>query len=172
MRTALPLLVALAAPAAAEVKSVTETGFSIEDSVLIGAPRGQVYAALGQPATWWNPTHSWSGDAAHMTLDVRPGGCFCERLPKDGGFVEHGRVIFAQPGQMLRLSAALGPLQAEAVSGSLSFKLDPGPFGDTTNLTVTYVVGGYVRGGATKLAPAVDAVIGEQIRRLAASLRK
>lgn len=172
MRAALLALAVVATPAAAEVTSKSETGFAIEDSILISATRAQVYTALGQPAQWWNSRHSWSGDAANLTLDARPGGCFCEQLPREGGFVEHGRVIFAQPGQMLRLSAALGPLQAEAVTGTLSFKLDPGPIGDSTLLTVTYVVGGYVRHGASRFAPAVDAVINEQIKRLAASLRK
>lgn len=170
MKTCLALLLATisALPAAAEVKSVNDSGFAVEHVIQIAAPRQRVYAALIEPGKWWNASHSWSGDAANMTIDARPGGCFCERLPKSGGFAEHARVVFAQPGHILRLSGALGPLQAEAVTGTLSFTLDPGPTDDTTRLTVSYVVGGYVRNGTAQFAPVVDMVIGEQAKRLAA----
>ena len=35
-----------------------------------------------------------------------------------------------------------------------------------TKLVVTYVVGGYMAGGFEKIAPAVDAVVGDQAGRL------
>lgn len=154
----------IATPAAAEVTSSSESGFATRHSVTIKASPAQVYAALLQPQKWWNSQHSWSGDAANLSLDVRPGGCFCEKLP--GGGVEHGRVIFARPEQMLRLSAALGPLQGEAVSATLSWTLAAVPEG--TRVTQDYVVGGYIRGGAARLASPVDSVVGEQLERLAA----
>ncbi len=157
----------VATPAAADVKAVSDAGFVVEHSVLINASRAQVYAAVVVPSRWWNGSHSWSGSAANMTIDPLAGGCFCEALPANKGSVEHGRVVFADPGKMFRLSAALGPLQGEAVTGTLTFKLDPGPVGDTTRLTVTYVVGGYVRSGVRGFAAPVDGVIGEQVGRLA-----
>jgi transcription termination factor Rho len=58
-----------------------------------------------------------------MSIDVRPGGCWCEGLP-DGGFVEHMRVVHARPRQMLRMVGALGPLQKVSVNGAMEFVLD------------------------------------------------
>ncbi len=66
---------------------------------------------------------------------------------------------------MLRLSGALGPLQGEALSGTLTIKIVPGKDG-TSAVTFEYVVGGYSRMALTELAPAVDGVIAEQHRRL------
>lgn len=154
----------IATPAAAEVTSSAETGFATRHSAIVKASPAQVYAALLQPQKWWNPQHSWSGDAANLSLDPRPGGCFCEKLP--GGGVEHGRVIFARPGQLLRLSAALGPLQGEGVSATLSWTLTAVPEG--TRITQDYVVGGYIRGGGAKWAAPVDGVVGGQFARLVA----
>ena len=66
---------------------------------------------------------------------------------------------------MIRLSGALGPLQAEAVIGTLTFKLSP-EGSNATRLTLTYVVGGYVRAGADTLAPKVDEVLALQVLNL------
>jgi hypothetical protein len=74
----------------------------------------------------------------------RSSGCFCERL-KDGGSVQHLQVVYAAPGEGLRLRGALGPLQTEGVDGTLSWTLKPVEGG--TSLTQSYVVGGYIRSG-------------------------
>jgi uncharacterized protein YndB with AHSA1/START domain len=154
----------------AEVISAIETGFALTRVVTINKPPAAVYAALGRPATWWDSGHSWSGDAKNMTLNLRVGGCFCESLPATRGGVEHGRVVFASPGKQLRLQAALGPLQAEAVTGTLTWTLKPVDGG--TEVTNTYVVGGMMRGGGTKWAPVVDSVVGVQLDRLKAMLER
>lgn len=160
----------MAAPAAAEVKSASAAGFESTHVALVAAPPDRVYAALGQPRLWWNKDHSYSGDAANLSLDVRPGGCFCEAVPADGSTVEHGRVVYARPGKALRLSAALGPLQGEGVAAALTWTLKPVAGG--TEVTQTYVVGGYVRGGADKLAAIVDQVMGSQLAGLKAYFDK
>lgn len=150
----------------AAVTAQQQSGFAIEQGVDVAADPVAVYALLQQPGRWWNSDHSYSGDARNMTLDARVGGCFCEALPaKDGlfaGSVEHARVIYAVPARTLRLVGSLGPLQAEAVTGTLTFTLKPLGAGGT-RVNMTYVVGGYVRGGADKLASAVDRVLGEQL---------
>ena len=87
---------------------------------------------------------------------------------KDGG-VKHGRVIFGQTNKTLRLTAPLG-LQGEAITARLTLTLTPE--GTGTKIAVSYIVGGYTRMGMTKFAPLVDGVIGEQVKRLAAVLRK
>ncbi|MDI1297047.1 MAG: ATPase, partial [bacterium] len=74
---------------------------------------------------------------------------------------EHGRVIYAAPGQQLRLSGALGPLQSEAVTGTLSFVIAPSAYG--ARITMSYAVGGYLRGGAAPMATTVDQMLGEQL---------
>jgi len=102
--------------------------------------------------------HTWSGDAAHLSLDARAGGCFCEAW--DGGSAEHGRVVMAQPGRLLRFVGALGPLQESAVSAVLTVTLEAA--GSGTRATVTYRVSGDAGHGLETLAPVVDTVIGQQ----------
>lgn len=156
-----------AGAASAEVKSSTSGGFEVASSVSVAAPPATVYAAITEPARWWDAAHSYSGDAKNLTIVARPGGCFCETLPNGGG-VEHGRVVMAMPGKLLRIRGALGPLQGEAVVGTLTFDLKPD--GQGTAISMSYVVGGYVRGGSEALAPMVDQVMSAQIARLKAVL--
>jgi hypothetical protein len=98
-----------------------------------------------------------------LSLELRAGGCFCERL-KDGGSVQHLQVVYAAPGQGLRLRGALGPLQMEGVDGTLAWTLKPAEGG--TSVTQSYVVGGYIRSGMEQWAPRVDRVLDEQLQRL------
>lgn len=152
-----------AAPAAAEVRTATPTGFALESKVTVPVPPAQAYAALGRIGEWWNGAHTYSGDARNMTIELRAGGCFCERVPAGEGTIEHGRVVYAQPGNTLRYQGGLGPLQSEAATGSLTWSLRPVEGG--TEVTQTYVVGGYVRQGFEALAPLVDQVMTEALER-------
>ncbi|QUT06224.1 SRPBCC domain-containing protein [Sphingobium phenoxybenzoativorans] len=156
-------LAAFITPAAAKVASSSDSGFAVSHTASVKAPPATVWAALLTPGKWWNGEHSWSQDAANLTLAAKPGGCFCETLP-NGGFAEHARVIFAAPDKSLRLSGALGPLQGEALTGTLTVTLAPASGG--TTLTFDYVVGGYARFPLTSIAAPVDGVIGEQHARL------
>jgi uncharacterized protein YndB with AHSA1/START domain len=161
--------VLLAGPAPAAVKSSTPAGFELESKAVVKASPAEAYAAVGRLGEWWNPSHTYSGRAENLSFEPRAGSCFCERTA-DSGTIEHGRIVYAQPGQALRLHGALGPLQASGVSGSLTWTFKAVPGG--TEITQTYVVGGYVPGGAEKLAPLVDRVMNEQLTRLAARLNK
>ena len=156
-------------PASAAVKSATPAGFEIETKVVVPASPAEAYAALGRIGEWWNPAHSYSGKAANLKLDPRVGGCFCETTD-GGGSIEHLRVVYAQPGQLLRLQGGLGPLQAEAAAGTLTWALKPVAGG--TEVTQNYVVGGYIRGGAEKLAPLVDGVLAEALSRFRAHVAR
>jgi hypothetical protein len=93
------------------------------------------------------------------------GGCFCEKLP-NGGSVMHMTVVYAQPGQSLRLFGALGPLQMSGATGHLGWTLSE--TNGKTTLTQIYDVGGYMKGGLDKIAPGVDHVLSEQFDRLTA----
>jgi uncharacterized protein YndB with AHSA1/START domain len=155
-------VLALAGVARADVVDSGPNGFQVKQTAEIAAPAAKVWAALGQVGRWWDSQHSWSQDAKNLTLDLRPGGCWCEALP--GGGVEHMRVIFALPDKTAVLDGTLGPLVFSGAVGHLAWRLAETD-GHTT-LTQTYFVGGYYPGGLDKLAPAVDGVMTEQIGRL------
>ncbi|OYY64327.1 SRPBCC family protein [Sphingomonas sp. 28-62-11] len=156
------LLAAFAAtPAVADVVAVTPGSFEISQTVTINAPVANTWDMLRAPQKWWNKDHTYSGDSANLYLDSQATGCFCERLP-GGGSVEHGRIVHLRPQKMMRLNAALGPLQAEAVTGTLTWTLTA-EGENATRIKLTYVVGGHIRGGAEALAPAVDEVMAVQM---------
>ena len=152
------------APVQARVASSTAGGFHVSHSATVAATPEAIWAQLVHPEKWWSKAHSWSGDATNFSLEVKPGGCFCEKLP-GGGFVEHARVIYTAPGKLLRLSGGLGPLQGEAVAGTLTITIKTGEAQSST-LEFDYVVGGYARFDLKELAPVVDGVVGEQHKRL------
>ncbi|MDB5704279.1 MAG: ATPase [Sphingomonas bacterium] len=163
LSAALALL--LVTPASADVVSATTTTMEIHDAITIDAPIQQVWDTLRSPQRWWSKDHTYSDDSANLYLDTQATGCFCERFPDRKGSVEHARILYIQPPRMIRLSGALGPLQAEAVVGTLTFKLDP-EGSNATKLTLDYVVSGYVRAGADTLAPKVDEVLALQVVNL------
>lgn len=163
-------------PAAAKVAQVAANGFVIRHLVEVSASVDEAWAVLLKPSVWWDSTHTWSGEAANLTLDARAGGCFCEILPgaasaKAGprGSVEHMRVVYVERARALRMVGALGPLQADAATATLTIQLKAGGKGGTQVL-LEYVVGGYTRTPFDTLAPAVDAMLAGQMRSLAAKL--
>ncbi len=167
-------IVANASPAFAEVKATSDTGFNVVHIAEVAAMPDVVWKRLLAPKDWWNKAHSWSGSSAGFYIDAQANGCFCELFQEKGadgklktlGSVEHMRVIFAQPGKVLRMQGALGPLQSEAVIGTLTVAMEPTKEGQATKLSFSYVVGGYMRYKVAEIAPAVDKVLGEQFKSL------
>jgi hypothetical protein len=150
----------------AEVVSSVPSGFVVKTEAVVGVSPDSLYATLVQHVSeWWDPDHTFSGDAANLTLEAKPGGCFCEALP-DGGGVRHLQVVYASPGKLLRMSGGLGPLQGSGLSGSLTFSFEAQ--GDSTLARMQYAVGGYMEGGLEKIAPVVDGVLHGQFMRLKA----
>jgi uncharacterized protein YndB with AHSA1/START domain len=170
MRWSTVLAWLVAAPAAAEVRSSAPDAFITEQVVTIAAPPEAVWTRMGDIGSWWDPAHSYSGRATNLSLDLDAHGCFCERLPGERGSVEHAHIVHLDRPRLLRLSGALGPLQAEAAVGTLTFAL--ARQGAGTKLTVTYVVGGNLRGKGLGLAPAVDGVLAHQVARLKAAAER
>ncbi len=159
------------APAHAKVIDQGEIGFTVAHTAQVAATPADVWKMLRMPQSWWSKEHSWSGDAANFWLDSQAGGCFCEKLPDTGsgvGSVQHARIVFAKPNEMLRLSGAFGPLQGEALTGTLTIQIKETPTGSA--LRFDYVVGGYMRFKVADIAPAVDKVIGEQLLGLTNAL--
>ncbi|HEY3637370.1 MAG TPA: SRPBCC domain-containing protein [Rhizomicrobium sp.] len=149
--------------ASATIVDAGAAGFTVEETVDIPAPPDQVYQALVTPSRWWSSDHTYSHDAANLSLDPKAGGCWCETLA-GGGSVQHMTVVNAIPRKMLRLRGALGPLQSMAVDGAMTITLNAD--GKITHLTLIYTVGGYAKGGFTNISKAVDRVLGEQTERL------
>src|SRR5688500_10663991 len=104
--------------AAAEVVERSAAGFTVRTTVPISASADRAFNALVDVGAWWDPAHTYSRDARNLNLAATPGGCFCETFPRGGG-VQHASVIHVVPGQLLRLTGALGPLQQAAVIGTL-----------------------------------------------------
>jgi uncharacterized protein YndB with AHSA1/START domain len=150
------------AMAAAEVKTSSADGFFLAFEGAVAAPPATAYLDVTQIQRWWDSEHTYSGKASNLTLKPEAGGCFCEKW-KDGS-VEHGRVIMALPGKVLRLETALGPLQERALNGILSFWIKSED--SATTLTVEYRVNGSSASGLAELAPSVDEVLGAQVARL------
>jgi uncharacterized protein YndB with AHSA1/START domain len=153
--------------AVAAVDDVGRNGFQVTEHVQIAASPDKVYAALIQPAHWWSSAHTFSHNAANLTLDAKAGGCWCESMP-DGGSVQHLVVVYASPGKALRLRGALGPLQGMAVDGALTVALQA--VGSATDVQMTYAVGGYAKNGFDGISQAVDHVLGEQLASLKQSI--
>lgn len=164
---------ALVMPAQAKVIDQSDIGFTVAHSAQVAASPEDVWKMLRTPDKWWSKDHSWSGDAANFWLDSQAGGCFCEKLPpaKPGGApgsVQHARILFAKPDELMRLSGAFGPLQGEAVVGTLTIQIKPTPTGSA--IRFDYTVGGYMRFKVADVAPGVDRVLGEQLVGLAKAL--
>lgn len=169
------LALAVSSPAAAEVVAQSDAGFVIRLAAEVTATPQDAWKELVNPADWWLKEHTFSGDAANLYIDSQATGCFCEKLPlpkgaPEGrpGSVEHMRIIHVSPGRVLRMSGALGPLQSEALTGTLTILLKP--VNGKTRILWEYVVGGYMRQKPEQIVPAVDAVLAQQLGSLAAKL--
>jgi hypothetical protein len=167
MRKLVLLVLLASAPAQAEIKASSPSGFEVERKAFVLATPEAVFAQIGRVAEWWDPVHSYSGKAAGLRLELRAGGCFCENIGP-GASVEHMRVIYADPKVGIRLSGALGPLQKEAVTGTLSWSFKE--LGSGTEVTQNYIVTGFARGGIQSFAVPVDKVLSEQFDRLVTKL--
>ena len=74
------------------------------------------------------------------------------------------RVVYVAPGNTLRLRGALGPFQGLGVEGAMTWSLKGSA--NTTEISVTYNVGGYSKDGFEGAAKGVDQVLSEQLQLL------
>ena len=161
---AMVLATLLSPSVGAEVKLATPDALVIEHRYAIAAGPEAAWAVLVQPARYWPKEHTWSGDAANLSLAPQAGGCFCERWTDAS--VEHGRVIMALPGRLLRFQGALGPFQEMAVTGVMTVTLEPRAAG--TEAVVTYRLSGDPSQRLGEMAAIVDPVIHQQFAGFAA----
>jgi hypothetical protein len=165
MRAIAAFVLMIGTPASAEVVSASANGFEVRETASLSVPPASAFAAFGRIGSWWSGQHSFSGNAANLTLALEPGGCLCERLA-DGGGVQHMRIAYVEPDKRVLLTGSLGRLLFLAPSGVMDVEFKPAGAG--TQLVLDYRVAGFFNGGADKLAPAVDAVLAEQVGRLKA----
>ena len=146
-----------------DVADSSANGFTAKVTLNIQAPPAEVYRKLiRNVGEWWDSAHTFSGNAHNLTIDEKPMGCFCEKLPNGG--VRHMEVVRFDPAKTIVMIGALGPLQSMAVTGSLTVMFTPVNGG--TKLEVNYAVSGYAPQGLKELAPVVDSVITGQFVRL------
>lgn len=151
-----------AGPGRAEVVQRHANGFSLRMTAPADAGWTQAYVAVGDVAHWWNGAHTYSGDAANLSLPLEVGACLCERLA-DGSTFEHGRVIAVIQQREVRLAAPLGPLNGKASKADLTFGWSPDARGGVM-LTLTFEVEGE---GLGAFADPVDQVMMDQFQRWA-----
>lgn len=158
--------------ATAKVQEANDRGFVIRHVAEVPVDVQDAWETLLDVGTWWDGDHTFSGDAENLTLDARAGGCFCEVLPNPvspnsapRGGVEHMRVVYVENARALRMSGALGPLQSDAVTGTMTFMLKPSDSG--TQVLVEYVAGGYLRRKPEEMDVMVDKMLGQQLVRFA-----
>jgi hypothetical protein len=153
--------------ARAELTRSASDGFTVRHTVDVPLDATRAFARLVRVQDWWDGAHTYSGDAGRLRLRAAPGGCFCERL-KSGGFVEHLRVTYADPGKALRLEGGLGPLAALGAHGVMTFSVKAAAAGASpgasTRVTLSYIVTGPVSTFGD-VAAAVDGVLGQALAR-------
>lgn len=163
--------------ARAEVMQADASLFVTRDSVVVKTDTLATWLMLIKPGEWWSSGHTWSGEAANLTLTPQGGGCFCERIPAKptanspglAGSAQHMEVVLAEPGKALRMRGALGPLQSEPVQGVLTITMQAADAGGT-RIVWEYVVGGVLRYPPEKISKAVDGVMSQQLNGLANKL--
>ena len=159
-------LTAFLAVTNAAVTDSAFNGFTVKISLSVQAPPDRVYKSLVHNiGDWWDSDHTFSGDAHNLTIEEKPMGCFCEKLP-NAGAARHMEVVNFVPGKGLVMTGGLGPLQSLATTGSMTIQLTAA--GDGTKVDVTYAVGGYLPAGLNTRASPADAMLSEQVNRLKA----
>jgi len=149
-----------ASPASAEVVERSADHFVLRYDVALEASPADFIDALEHIGEWWNPAHTWSGDARNLSLALDASTCFCEALPDDGTF-EHGWVSEYDPDTGVLLEAPLGPLKGRTTVADWSIGWTGANRG--AELIMSYVVRGE---GVGALADSVDAVMADQFRRM------
>ncbi|MCB1634071.1 MAG: SRPBCC family protein [Xanthomonadales bacterium] len=164
------LWLAAVRPAAAEVLDQTGAGFTLSNTVTVAVSPQQAFDALVDAVDqWWPKDHSWWGQEGRFRIEARAGGCFCERSGQREA--QHMRVIFVDPGKLLRLEGGLGPLQGMGLSGVMDWRLAATDDGGTT-ITLWYRAGGYTPEPLGDFVAIVDQVQAQQLGALASHLDK
>jgi uncharacterized protein YndB with AHSA1/START domain len=121
-----------------------------------------LWQKLIQPAIWWHPDHTYSGDSSNLSLDLRAGGHWSEQWADNS--VLHGVVLSVDKGKLLRLNAPFGPLQGMAVTVIWTIRIEAD--GDGSVVMFEELANGVSTSKLDELAGAVDGVKSEALARL------
>lgn len=158
------LFIGMAAVASANVVDSSASGFTVKLSMDVKGSPADVYSKfVHNVSDWWNPEHTFSGSAKNLSIDDKPMGCFCEKLPQGGG-VRHLEVVYADPGKALTMIGGLGPMQSLATSGTMVITFGPSAGG--TRVSMSYSVSGYLSTGMNTWAAPADGMLTDQFTRL------
>ncbi|NKB35512.1 MAG: SRPBCC domain-containing protein [Pseudomonadales bacterium] len=151
----------------AEVITIAETGFIIENKIQVNTNKATTWQAFSEEVDlWWPKDHSWWGVDSTLSIDSFAGGCFCEIGVEKSA--EHMHIVFVDPPNQMRMTGGLGPLQGMGMFGALEFVFNENETG--TEVVMTYRVNGINPDGFEQLAPIVDQVQAIQIEGLATLL--
>ena len=153
----------LSVNAYSEILFLAETGFIIENKIIVKSSREETWAVFTREVDeWWPSDHTWWGETSTLTIDVFAGGCFCEK--NDSKSAEHMRVTYVDPNILMRMVGGLGPLQGMGMYGALEWSFTDNEQG--TEVVMTYKVNGINPGGLSELAAIVDKVQAMQLSSL------
>lgn len=151
--------------ARAEIIEAAADHYVLKQEMRSELPPAQLWQRLIDPARWWHPDHTYSGSSENLSLDLQAGGLWREDW--DGGSVAHGEIVFVDPGKVLRMDAPFGPLQATGAKTIWTISIKPD--GEGSLVTFDEIALGSDISKLDELAPAVDFVKNEAIRRLTGS---
>ncbi|MFD1958873.1 hypothetical protein ACFSHP_06865 [Novosphingobium panipatense] len=72
-------------PAVAKVAQVASAGFVVRHIVQVTASPEEAWAVLTRPSVWWDAEHTWSGEAANLSLDARAGAASARSCRRSRG---------------------------------------------------------------------------------------
>ena len=146
----------------AEIVEASATHYVLRHEATSTLSADALWDRLVDPASWWHPEHTYSGNAANLSLDLKPGGLGSETW--EGGAVSHGTVLLVVDGSTLQLNAPFGPLLAAGAHTIWTITVTPSDSGST--VVFDEVSSGPPSAALDKLAAAVDYVKSEAIARL------
>ena len=153
------VLLVMAASGQSEILEQDSAGFISAHELTIGASPDQVFKALDEVSEWWDPAHTYGGDASQLELGELG---LCECLDRNcESVVCHMQFAARIQDRTVVLTGGLGPLLRLGATGTMSFDLEPVENG--ARLTYRYVVNGR---GSGALAEPVDRVQLGQLERL------
>jgi hypothetical protein len=88
-------------PVRGEITDTAFYGFTVKKELIIDTTAEAVYYHfVSDIGKWWDPEHTYSGNAANLSIRSLPMACFCEKLP-GGGFVSQLQIYAALVDQVL-----------------------------------------------------------------------
>ena len=151
-------LMLAATPVSAEVIARTADSFTLRYEAAAETTPDDIRSAMTRIDGWWDGAHSYSGDAGNLSVDMTPGGCWCERLANGTDF-RHATVVALEADRLL-FNAPFGPLNGKTTRADFTVSWPPGSGGRT--ILWEMVIEGP---GLGAYADAVDSVMGAGFSR-------